>query len=61
MPLNEDGTLDNNIALSHDSLFESTLADIELLKEAGNNFDLDKILRGDQTPVFLDRLWLILV
>lgn len=52
LPLNEDGTLDNNIALSHDSLFESTLADIELLKEAGNNFDLDKILRGDQTPVF---------
>ncbi len=35
-----------------DALHEKLLEDIELLDIAGDNFDLDKILSGDLTPVF---------
>lgn len=52
LPLDENGKLSEDEALAQDSLYQSTLDDIDLLKEAGNTFDKDKILRGDQTPVF---------
>lgn len=35
-----------------DVLHEQLLSDIELLDIAGDNFDLDEILRGELTPVF---------
>ncbi len=34
------------------ALYEQLLEDIELLDEAGDPYDLDKILRGELTPVF---------
>ncbi len=34
------------------ALYEQLLEDIELLDEAGDPYDLDKILHGDLTPVF---------
>lgn len=52
IPLNEQGKLDENNELADDSLYQNTLDDIELLKEAGNQFDEAKVLKGEQTPVF---------
>lgn len=52
LPLDKDGKLAENEPLAKDSLYQSTLDDIDLLKEAGNTFDKEKILKGDQTPVF---------
>ena len=52
LPLNEDGTLPDSEPLSQDPQFQDTLDEIELVKEAGNKFDPEKIALGDQTPVF---------
>ena len=52
LPLDKDGKLAEDEPLAKDSLYQSTLDDIDLLKEAGNTFDKEKILKGDQTPVF---------
>ena len=52
LPLDKDGKLAEDEPLAKDSLYQSTLDDIDLLKEAGNTFNKDKILKGDQTPVF---------
>ncbi len=38
--------------LKDDSIYQQTLDDIDLLKEAGNQFDLAKIAKGEQTPVY---------
>lgn len=50
--LDKDGKLPSTNPLSQDSYYKATLDDVDLLKEAGNKFDKDKILLGDQTPVF---------
>ena len=52
LPLNDDGTLPDSEALSQDPQFKDTLDEIELIKEAGNKFNREKIAMGDQTPVF---------
>lgn len=52
LPLDKDGKLAEDEPLAKDSLYQSTLDDIDLLKEAGNTFNKEKILKGDQTPVF---------
>ena len=52
LPLDKNGKLAEDEPLAQDSLYQSTLDDIDLLKEAGNTFDKEKILKGDQTPVF---------
>lgn len=52
LPLDQDGNLPESEPLSQNPQFKDTLDEIELIKEAGNTFDSDKILRGDQTPVF---------
>ncbi|MHA3066438.1 peptide chain release factor 3 [Lacticaseibacillus saniviri] len=52
LPLNEAGELAEDNALAEDSIYGQTLDDIELLSDAGNQFDLKKIMQGDQTPVF---------
>ena len=52
IPLDKDGQLPDSESLSQDPQFEETLMDIDLIKEAGNTFDREKIAKGDQTPVF---------
>ncbi len=41
------------ILLTENSLYEQVLEEVELIKEAGDAFNQEKIARGDQTPVFL--------
>ncbi len=50
--LDKEGHLPDSEPLSKDPLYEKALGDIDLIKEAGNKFDLDKVLAGEQTPVF---------
>ena len=50
--LDSEGKLPESEELSHDSLYLSALDDIELIKEAGNTFDEERVLAGEQTPVF---------
>jgi peptide chain release factor 3 len=52
LKLNDDGTLPPSETFAQNPQFQDTLGEIELIKEAGNTFNLDKILTGDQTPVF---------
>ncbi len=52
LPLNDEGTLPDSEPLSQDPQFKDTLDEIDLIKEAGNKFDREKIAMGDQTPVF---------
>ncbi len=52
IPLDKDGKLPDSEPLSQDPQFEETLDEVDLVKEAGNKFDPEKIALGDQTPVF---------
>lgn len=53
IPLNETtGKIDGDNPLKEDSIYQQTLDDIDLLAEAGNTFDLDKIAEGQQTPIY---------
>ncbi len=52
LPLDEDGKLPDANPLTKDSIYDQTLDEVELLQEAGNTFDLEKVKVGDQTPVF---------
>lgn len=52
VPLNETGNIDDAHPLQENSLYQQVLEDVELLQEAGDSFDEEKIARGDQTPVF---------
>ncbi|WP_125605285.1 peptide chain release factor 3 [Lapidilactobacillus bayanensis] len=53
IPLNkETGEIDGANSLKEDSIYQQTLDEIELLAEAGNTFNLDKIAAGNQTPIY---------
>ena len=52
LALNKEGKLPASEPFSQNPQFQDTLGEIELIKEAGNQFDLAKIVQGDQTPVF---------
>ena len=52
LALNKEGKLPASEPFSQNPQFQDTLGEIELIKEAGNQFDLAKIVKGDQTPVF---------
>ncbi|WP_125771193.1 peptide chain release factor 3 [Companilactobacillus furfuricola] len=52
LPLGEDGKLKERNPIEEDSVYEQALGEVDLIKEAGNKFDLEKIMKGDQTPVF---------
>ncbi|MCD2255195.1 peptide chain release factor 3 [Agrilactobacillus fermenti] len=52
LPLDEQGQLTVASDLVKDNVYQQALDDVDLLNEAGNAFDPDKIKRGDQTPVF---------
>lgn len=47
-----DGKVAADHPLNVEASYRDALDDIELLDDAGNQFDADKIMRGDQTPVF---------
>lgn len=50
--LDEEGHLPEDHPLRNNSLYEQVLEEVELLKEAGDSFNEEKIARGEQTPVF---------
>ncbi len=50
--LDANGELSGNHALTENSLYHQVLEEVELLKEAGDTFDVEKIAKGNQTPVF---------
>ncbi|KRN28415.1 peptide chain release factor 3 [Lactobacillus selangorensis] len=53
LPLNpETGEVEGDNPLADDSIYQQTLDDVQLLMEAGNKFDPEKIAHGDQTPIF---------
>jgi peptide chain release factor 3 len=52
LPLDAEGKLAPSEPLVNESIYRDTLDDIELLNDAGNQYDLKKIMAGDQTPVF---------
>ncbi|SEO68730.1 peptide chain release factor 3 [Amphibacillus marinus] len=47
-----DGELDNHPDLINDPTFQDMKEELSLLDEAGDQFSLDAVLSGDQTPVF---------
>ncbi|GAA2877071.1 peptide chain release factor 3 [Enterococcus casseliflavus] len=50
--LDENGQFPSDHPFAEDGLFQQVLEEVELLQEAGDAFDTEKIARGDQTPVF---------
>ena len=52
LPLDEDGRIAGDHPLKEDSTYRQVLDEVDLLQEAGNEFDEDKIARGELTPVF---------
>ena len=50
--LDENGQFPADHPFAEDGLFQQVLEEVELLQEAGDAFDTEKIARGDQTPVF---------
>ena len=52
LPLEADGTLAGDHPIKESSLYDQVLEEMELLKEAGNEFSEEKIANGTLTPVF---------
>ena len=50
--LDEDGELAVDHSMKETSYYTQAMEDIMLLNEAGNDFDKEKVLAGDLTPVF---------
>lgn len=50
--LDDDGNLEEANDLEAEGDFSQAKDEVALLKEAGNSFDMEKVLNGDQTPVF---------
>ncbi|MEK4484913.1 peptide chain release factor 3 [Psychrobacillus sp. FSL H8-0484] len=52
LPLDEEGKLAVEHSMKQTSYYTQAMDDIMLLNEAGNDFDKEKVLAGDLTPVF---------
>lgn len=52
IPLDADGQIPADNPLREDSIWQDTLDEVNLLDEAGNDFDESKIASGQLTPVF---------
>ncbi|MGR3763608.1 peptide chain release factor 3 [Rossellomorea sp. NS-SX7] len=52
IPLNEDGEIDGDHSMKESNLYNSTLEDVLLLNEAGNEFSRERIATGELSPVF---------
>ena len=59
--LNEEGELPSEHKLAQDSIYRQVLEEVELLVEAGNEFDADLVAAGELTPVFFGSALRILV
>ncbi|MDW0111966.1 MULTISPECIES: peptide chain release factor 3 [Sporosarcina] len=52
LPLNEDGELAVEHPMTETSYYKQALEDVLLLNEAGNEFDTERVAKGELTPVF---------
>ncbi len=52
LPLDNEGKLAVDDPLKEESIYDQVLEDVDLIKNAGNEFDEAKIATGDLTPVF---------
>lgn len=52
LPLDENGEIPSDHPLTKNSIYRQVLDEVELLTEAGDEFDPAKVDRGEQTPVF---------
>ncbi|USS89430.1 peptide chain release factor 3 [Fructilactobacillus cliffordii] len=52
LPLNDDGEITEPNDLEGDDIYQEAKDEMDLISEAGNQFDPEKIAHGDQTPVF---------
>lgn len=52
LPLDEDGNLAVDDPLEEESIFQQVLEEVDLIKNAGSEFDEEKIAKGNLTPVF---------
>ncbi|WP_404334016.1 peptide chain release factor 3 [Planococcus rifietoensis] len=52
MELDENGHLAGEHEMTKTSYYTQALEDIELLEEAGNDFSIDRVKKGELTPVF---------
>ncbi|EHL2609895.1 peptide chain release factor 3, partial [Listeria monocytogenes] len=52
LPLGEDGDLKEAHAIQKSLYYDQALEEIMLLDEAGNDFSRERIIAGEQTPVF---------
>ncbi|MBG9981701.1 peptide chain release factor 3 [Aerococcaceae bacterium DSM 111020] len=52
LPLTEDGEVEGDYAFKESTIYTQAMEDAQLLHEAGNEFDLEKIQTGKLTPVF---------
>ncbi|MDH6363629.1 peptide chain release factor 3 [Enterococcus sp. PF1-24] len=50
--LDETGGIAADHPLTENGVYQQVLEEVELLKEAGDAFDVEKIAKGEQTPVF---------
>ena len=50
--LDENGEIPADHPLQQNNVYQQVLEEIELLQEAGDDFDEEKIAKGNQTPVF---------
>jgi peptide chain release factor 3 len=52
LSLDDDGNLLGSSSLMEDDVYKDAKDSMDLISEAGNPFDIDKIKNGEQTPVF---------
>ncbi|WP_025729860.1 peptide chain release factor 3 [Atopobacter phocae] len=52
LPLNDAGEVEGDFAFKKSSIYTQAMEDAQLLREAGNEFDLEAVSRGKLTPVF---------
>lgn len=52
LELNDEGELKTSHPIEEESTFQDAMMEVSLMKEAGNQFDEEKIATGDLTPVF---------
>ena len=52
LPLNEEGELAVEHPMTETSYYKQALEDVLLLNEAGNEFDVERVAKGELTPVF---------
>ena len=60
IPFDQNGEIPQDHPLNQNGVYQQVLEEVELLQEAGDSFDEEKIARGDQTLSFwlcVNKLW----